>query len=139
MKTIYGVRKKPWNAKVKKNILNATRDELQKNWQLDFCLFIYAWAGSSFPHGLFSSCNNWGLPFAAVHRLIAWLLLLQSTGSRVRRAQAQQLRRKGLVAPQRVGSSHTRDRTHVSCTGRCIIHHSATKEVWQLDFQSSVW
>ena len=38
------------------------------------------------------------------------------------RAQAQQSWRAGLVAAQRVGSSWVRDRTHVSCTGRRILH-----------------
>ena len=34
----------------------------------------------------------------------------------------------GLVAPRHVESSQTRDRTHVSCTGRQILYHSATRE-----------
>ena len=36
--------------------------------------------------------------------------------------QAQELCHTGLVAPRRVGSSWTRDQTHVSCTGRRIPH-----------------
>ena len=35
----------------------------------------------------------------------------------------------GLVAPQYVGSSQTRDRTLVPCTGRRILNHCATREV----------
>ena len=43
-------------------------------------------------------------------------------------AQAQWLWRMGLVAPQHVGSSWTRARTHVSCIGRRILNHWATRE-----------
>ena len=35
----------------------------------------------------------------------------------------------GLVAPQHVGSSRSRDRTHVSCIGRWILNHCTTREV----------
>ena len=35
----------------------------------------------------------------------------------------------GLIAPQHVGSSRTRDRTHVPCIGRWILNHCATREV----------
>ena len=35
----------------------------------------------------------------------------------------------GLVAPQHVESSQTRDQTHVSCIGRQILIHGATREV----------
>ena len=57
--------------------------------------------------------------------------LLWRAGSRV---QAQQLWRTGLVAPQHVGSSRTRDRTHVPCIGRQILNHCATREVPQFSF-----
>ena len=60
------------------------------------------------------------------------LLLLQSTGSR---AQAQQLWCTGLAAPRPVGSSWTRDRTHVPCIGRRILIHWTTRQVLRsLDF-----
>ena len=35
----------------------------------------------------------------------------------------------GLVVPQHVGSSWTRDQTHVPCTGRQILNHCTTGEV----------
>ena len=35
----------------------------------------------------------------------------------------------GLVAPRHVGSSRTRDRTHVPCNGRQILNRCATREV----------
>ena len=34
----------------------------------------------------------------------------------------------GLLAPQHVGSSQTRARTHVPCIGRQILNHCATRE-----------
>ena len=100
-------------------------------------LFIYFWL-------------RW--VFAAAHRLslvaasggysslwcvgfsLWWLLLLQSTGSRRLGfsscgTRAQQLWHTGLVAPRYVGSSRTRDQTHVSCIGRQIVNHCATREV----------
>ena len=39
------------------------------------------------------------------------------------RAQAQQLLNMGLVAPQDVGSSQTRDSTRVSCISMWILYH----------------
>ena len=38
----------------------------------------------------------------------------------------------GLVARQHVGSSQTRDQTHVPCTGRWALTHWATREVISL-------
>ena len=48
------------------------------------------------------------------------------TGSRVR---AQQLWCTGLAAPWHVGSSRTRDQTHVPCICRRILNHCTTREV----------
>ena len=58
------------------------------------------------------------------------------------RAQAQQLWPTGLVSPQHVGSSRTRDRTRVPCIGRQILNHCATREVRVLFLEcieSSFW
>ena len=69
-----------------------------------------------------------GWVFVAAHRLslvmslgfsLGWLLLLWSKDSR----------HTGLVAPQFVGSSWTRDRTHVPCIARHILNHWTTREV----------
>ena len=55
------------------------------------------------------------------HRLRAeGLQQLQLPGSR---EWAQELRCMGLVALQHMRSSHTKDRTQVSCIGRCIHYH----------------
>ena len=64
---------------------------------------------------------------------LQWLLL-QSTGSRCMGfsscgMRAQWLWLASLVAPRRVGSSHTRVRTCVPCFGRQILNHCATREV----------
>ena len=62
------------------------------------------------------------------------LLLLQSTGSShvgfsSCSTWAQELWCTGLVALQHVGSSWTRARTCVPCTGRRILNHCTTREV----------
>ena len=41
---------------------------------------------------------------------------------------AQWLQHMGLIASQHVGSSPTKDWTHLSCIGRQILYHWATKE-----------
>ena len=43
--------------------------------------------------------------------------------------RARELWHTGLVAPSHVGSSWTRDQTHVLCTGRQILNHWTTGEV----------
>ena len=70
---------------------------------------------------------------------------LSSCGSRAQqlwlagfRAQAQQLWHTGLVAPWHVGSSRTRARTRVPCTGRWILNHCATREVPER-FKIKLW
>ena len=65
---------------------------------------------------------------------LRWFLLLRSTGSRCAGfsscgMQAQQLWRTGLVALWHVGSSWTRAQTCVSCIGRWILNHCATRDV----------
>ena len=40
-----------------------------------------------------------------------------------------ELRFTGLVTPQHVGSSGTRDQTHVPCMGRWILNHWTTREI----------
>ena len=87
----------------------------------------------------FSSCGERGLVFVAVCRfLIAVASLVAEHGLQARglqqlwlagsRAQAQQLWRTGLVALRHVGSSRTRARTCVLCTGRRILNHCSTRE-----------
>ena len=73
-----------------------------------------------------------------------WLLLLQSTGSRRTGfsscgTRAQQLWLAGLVAPRHVGSSQTRTRTCVLCTGRRILNHCTTRETPTSGFILSIF
>ena len=63
--------------------------------------------------------------------------MLQSMNSRVSRLQ--ELQHTDLVALQHVGSSRTRDRTHVPCTGRQILNHWATREVPAPSFNIKPW
>ena len=109
-------------------------------------VFIFGCAGSLQLLGLFSDRGRRGPLFIEVHvLLIAVGSLLLNTGSRCTgfsscgtwaqqlwfpgsRVQAQQLWRTGLVAPWQVGSSWIRDRTRVSCIGRQILYHWATRE-----------
>ena len=79
---------------------------------------------------------------------LCWLLLLWSTGSRVHGLQQLQNMGSVVVAPQlwstgwivwctdlvppwHVGSSQIRDQSHVSCIGKWIIYHWATREAPQ--------
>ena len=49
-------------------------------------------------------------------------------GAQAPDAQAQQLWLTGPVAPRHAGSSETRARTRVPCTGRQTLNHCATRE-----------
>ena len=109
------------------------------NYPQIFFLF-FGCVGSSFCTWAFSSCSEWGLLFNAMHGLLMWwLLLLRSMGSTCTDFSscsmwAQQLWHTGLVAPQHVGSSQTRDRTHVPCIDRQILNCCTTREVLQIFF-----
>ena len=112
-------------------------------------LFIYFWLCWVFvaARGLFLVVARGGYSSVrCVGFSLPWLLSLRSTGSRytgfsscgtlaqqlwlvISRAQAQQLRCTGLAALWHVGSSRTRDRSCVPCTGRRILNHCATREV----------
>ena len=108
-----------------------------------FIYFIYFWLCWVFvaARGLFSSYGKQGLLFVVVGgRLTSVASLVAEHGLQARRlqqlwltgsrAQAQQLWRMGLVAPQRVGSSRTRARTRVPCIGWRILNHCTTREAW---------
>ena len=53
---------------------------------------------------------------------------LSCCGAQAPDAQAQQPRLTGPVAPRHAGSSQTRARTRVPCTGRQTLNHCATRE-----------
>ena len=103
-------------------------------------LFIFGCAGSSLLCGLFSNCSEEELlccicgllilvfSCCRIHALGSWASVimvsgLSSCGSQTLQKKAKYLWHTGLVALQHVGSSWTRNRTHVSCTCRQILHH----------------
>ena len=53
-------------------------------------------------------------------------------------AQAQCLWHMGLVALRPMGSSQTRDRTRISCIGRCSLYHRATREASTSEFKLAI-
>ena len=112
-----------------------------------FYLFIFGCVGSSLLHAGFSLvvASRGYSSLRCTGFSLRWLLWLPSTGSRRAgfsscgtwaqqlwlagsRAQAQQLWHMGLVALWHVGSSRTRAQTRVSCIGRRILNHCATRE-----------
>ena len=90
-------------------------------------LFIYGCVGSSFLCEGFFQLRQVG---AAPHRSAraSHYRGLSCRGAQAPDAQAQQLWLTGPAAPRHVGSSGTRARTCVPCTGRRILNHCATRE-----------
>ena len=99
-------------------------------------IFIFGFAGSLSPSGLFSSCSEWGFPSSPR----AWASHCSgfSCGARLEAMRASALQRlgsradswcTGLVPPRHVGSSEIRDWTPVSRIGRWILYHWTTREV----------
>ena len=64
---------------------------------------------------------------------------LSCCGAQAPDAQAQQLWLTGPAAPRYVGSSRTRARTRVPCTGRQILNHCATREARDYLFKFSLY
>ena len=125
-------------------------------FELFIYLSVFGCAGSSLLRGLSLAAVSVGYPLLQrVGFSFCWLLLLPSTnsrcvdfsscGSRAPEQQAQWLRCMDSVAPRRVGSSQTRDLTRVSCIGRWILYHRATREAlsgssflhWSVDMPGS--
>ena len=109
------------------------------HWQLSSCYFysflkiyIYFWLHCVLVAHTSSSLVAVCRLLTAVASLVAERRLqvhgLQQLWLPGSRAQAQQLWCVGLVAPQHVGSSRTRDRTRVFCIGRRILNHWTTRE-----------
>ena len=114
-------------------------------------LFIFGCTRYSLLHELFSSCSEQDQPFnchmqasychglsccraqalghAGFSSCSMQTQQLLPSGSR---AQVQQLWHRGLVTLWNVGSSQIRDRTCVSCLGRQVLYHWATREALNL-------
>ena len=90
-------------------------------------LFIYGCVESSFLYEGFLQLRQVG---ATLHRgaRASHYRGLSCCGAQAPDAQAQQPWLTGLVAPRHVGSSQTRAWTRVSCIGRQILNHCATRE-----------
>ena len=96
-------------------------------------LFIFGCAGCSMLQGLLSSCDKWGLLFICG----VWAFYCggfscceaRALGLLGATAQVRLLWWTSLnhVALQHVGSSQIGDHTRVSCTGREILYHRATR------------
>ena len=93
---------------------------------LGLCCCTWAFSGCS-EQGLLSSCRAWashcggfscGAQAPGTRASVTAACMLSSGG-----------RCMGLVAPQQVGSSQTRDGTHVPCTGEQILIYCTTGEV----------
>ena len=100
---------------------------LQASFFFKIYLFIFGYVGSSFLCESFLQLWQAG---AILHRSAraSHYRGLSCCGAQAPDAQAQQLWLTGLVAPRHVGSSQTRGRTRVPCTGRQILNHCATRE-----------
>ena len=101
-----------------------------------FYLFIFGCVGSLFLCEGFLQLWRAG---ATLHRSAraSQCRGLSCCGAQAPDAQAQQLWLTGSVAPRHVGSSQTRARTCVPCTGRQILNHCATREALLIYFMCS--
>ena len=84
-----------------------------------------------------SSCGAWASRGGGYTWCAAWALGAQKLQLPGSKAQARQLWFMGPAVPWHVGSSQIRDWTHVSCIGRWIPIHCATREAWVLGFWSA--
>ena len=125
----------PWLAPLRMNL-----DAKSASFKKRIILFIFGCAGSSLLLGVFSCCDEQGLlsscSAGASHCGGFSCCRVQALGhmgfSRLQflasRAQVQCSWYTGFVAPQHMESSLTRDWTLVSCFGRQILNHWATRE-----------
>ena len=114
----------------------------EKSQAEDLFYFIDC-AGSPLLHRLFSSCSE---PGAALYNGSLWacrcgwwpLCRAWNPGclglSSFKLWNTDSVWQTGLVAPWHGGSSQTRAQTHVSCIGRQILYHWATREALQTYF-----
>ena len=83
--------------------------------------------GARPPRGAGFSCRGGGVPGARASAVVAGGL--SSCGSWALEHRLNGCGTRGWLAePQNMGSSWIRDKTHVSCTGRQMLHHWATRE-----------
>ena len=86
----------------------------------------------------FSSCGKRGPLLIAVRGPLT--VTASYCGAQAPDAQAQQLWLTGPSAPRHVGSSQTRARTRVPCTGRQTLNHCATREApYSFSYPFPLW
>ena len=113
----------------------------RRYFSLSFCLFVHlrlrwaftaAWTFLQFGEwGLLSSCRAWASHCSGFVCCRAWALGWEgfsSWGSQTLEHRFSRLWCMGLVAPRHMGSSWSTDGTNVSCIGRWILYHWATRE-----------
>ena len=103
-------------------------------------IYLFRPSGPSLLPGLFSSCCDGGcslveeLGLSGMRALVVEACGFTGCYSQLQRGMAQQFWCTDLVALQHVGSSQIRDQTCVSCNGRWILYHWATREALGLLF-----
>ena len=114
-----------------------------------FCLFI-GYTGSCFcvwtfsrcgDRGLLLCCGAWSSYCGGFSCSRAWALEhvdFFCYGLRALVCRFSGFWRIGSIALWHVESSQTRDRTHVSCIDRQILHHWSTREVLQPGFKITI-
>ena len=85
----------------------------------------------------FSSCGKRGPLFIAMRGPLT-IAASPVAEHRLQTRRLQQLWLTGPVAPQHVGSSQTRARTHVPCIVRQILNHCATRGAPDIDFYNQM-
>ena len=119
-----------WQLLATCNWPSSTRHITSATHDLNFIYYVFIWL----PWVVFAAC---GLSLQLQRARVAlqslcmgfsfwWVLLLWTTGSR---AQPKQLWSMGLVVLRHVGSSQTKDLTHMPGFGRQILKHWTTREI----------
>ena len=102
-----------------------------------FILFIYFWLCWVFVAAWASHCSGFsccGARALGTRVSVVAASELSSCGSRALEHRLSSCSTRDVIAPQHVGSSQTRDRTHVPCIGRRILNHCTTREALLLHF-----
>ena len=106
-----------------------TKIPLEKGMTTHSNIFAWRTPWTEEPGGLQSvGLQRAGLNWAT--NTFIFFLSLQSVGSKPRGLKVAVVH--GLSCPSLMGSSWTRDWTHVLCVGRQILNHWTTREIWAL-------
>ena len=135
---IEGYRKKIWNSEIWHSVW------LVKSWEKKFyflflpyfffSFFLIDWLIDWWLCWVFVSVQGLSPVAASRGHSSSRCAGLSRCGAQAPDAQAQQLWLAGLVTPRHVGSSQTRARTRVPCTGRQTPNHCTTREALSSSF-----